>query len=108
MRRIWHLAWKRLFLKFINGQRKNPPKNIPTPPAMETAKKGPTISKMMKGTINETVKQSPIPKPRGYHDLVVLPVRNAPVREDRPDKSYFEKIIKRLEAKLQEFKIEGK
>ena len=108
MRRIWHVVWKISFLKFINGQRKNPPQKIPTPPAMETAKKGPSISKMMKGTINETVKQSPIPKPKGYHDLVVLPVRNAPVREDRPDKSYFEKIIKRLEAKLQEFKIEGK
>ena len=105
---MWDLTWRRLFLKFINGQRKvlERPAPVSTVNKLVKNKNSPDISKMMKETMNKTEKQSPALKK--YHDLVVLPIRKTPLKEDRPDKSYFEKIIKRLEAKLHEFKIEGK
>ncbi|MCY4524816.1 MAG: DNA translocase FtsK, partial [Halobacteriovoraceae bacterium] len=111
--KTWDLLWRRLFLKFINSKKKEivrPVKPISTEKSFMRRSMSPGSSQIKK----EMTKPRPLettekkPPAVGYHDLVVLPTRGPQVREDRPDKSYFEKIINQLEKKLQEFKIEGR
>ena len=65
-----------------------------------------TVEATAEATVEATV-ETIRPEPK-YYDLVVLPRRAPPICGENPDKNYFEKIVKRLEEKIWEFKIEGR
>ena len=99
-----------LSLKFLSAKKAISP-IVPSTPSLEKSKEPSPSSPSLESSRDAEESKSLCPlvvSPPPYHDLTTLPVKDPPAKVNVPDNTYFEGITKRLEEKLQEFKIEGR